>query len=392
MLSKTYPNRKQLGYIRKPSDYLALLFGIAAGISLLITPNISSLIQYRLVLVGIVLYFVTQIVKPTLRQMSQYIHIMGAFTIVVASLSVLYVLAPDLMTYIADKYFSGTADSYGLIVDYERGRILHWGSIVITFPFFYSSVLILKDRSEFLIKAYIVIGFFLLSTSMVISNFRWILLCFVCGTFLFTSLSLRRNLIRPRVIVRAGIFLIIIAFVGLTLASSALDYNVLDRFLLKNSHRDVAETFGRWYLYKQAIDVFLYAPFTGVGIGNYRSVVIPFQFHRYFSKFDQITYLPEPIASHNEFLTLLAETGIVGFLSFLMFTIISTKTSAKLTLIPPLREHRIEQLLKQAAFVSFVLFIMYTLFENIGPNNYIYIFILSGIVFSWFSTTQTTNN
>lgn len=373
-------------YIRKRFnkliDFAICLFFIFSGISLLVAQEIYNSVSFRILTIGILVYYIGQLYIPSLTQKRIFIHVLGMTTVFIALLSILQLLFPGVMNAIAYSYLSGI-DAYGLIYDFQRGRLLHWGVIIFSFPFFYASALTIKKRNIFS-YIYIIGGFFLLAAAMIITNFRWTLICFGVVTMVFGRVAISYNYIRLKTVFYLIMLLIFAAVSGLIAAKLVLNYNVVDRFFLVDAQRDVEETFGRVFLYKQAFDLYLQAPLMGVGMGNYRFLVDPFELHRYFSIFDQWARLPEPIASHNELLTILAESGIGGLISFLLIVYLTIKKLGQYVFRYYHTLTKTDLLFLLALFSSYLSFILYSLFENIYPHNYIYLLLVSGITYAWF--------
>lgn len=337
-----------------------------------------------------IIYFSSQIITPSERQKKFFIHLIGFFTICVAMLSILYIMFPSFMDNIAYRYFSGK-DSYGLIIDYKRGRILPWGSIIMCFPFFFSSSLLERKRNIYY-YLYTLFGFITITLCMVISNFRWIMFCYFSGTILFGKIAYSLGYIKLKFLFYVTFFLVITITAGLIGAKLAFNYNIIDRLLLSNSHRDIEETLGRLFLYKQSIDLFLSKPENGIGAGNYIYQTVPFEFHAYYTKFvDIFQVIFIPLAAHNEFLTVLAETGLFGFISFLSIIYLTFRKIILLLFYSINDLSKTNILLILALFISYISFALYVLFENIFIHNYIYLFIITSIVYTWIVPSKHKN-
>lgn len=385
---------KALAYLKSGSgrlplqaiDYIVLFLFLGNLLSLIFSPNIHSLIGLRFQSIATLSFFAVRLTKASAAQKRWFLYVLGGLTLFIALVSILYLLFPTLLGYIAYTYFSGK-EGYGLVIDYQRGRLLPWGTIILSVPAVYAALVLLAQLRYRYQRHLEVVSFLVLTLAMVISNFRWMFLCFIFISFLFFRLMAFWRTHYFKYIVYGMILFFGAAILGLVLAKTLLGYNLMDRFLLHNPDRDVAHTVGRLYLYSLGLDLFRANMLTGIGTGNYLYFVEPQVYTQYFNIFDQEQRILVPLASHNELITILAETGIIGTLLFIAFIYFSLKKSVALMLRArhhPL--HGADRALLATIVCSFTAYILFGLFENINPNNLIYLFILSGIAHSWFET------
>lgn len=360
--------------------YAITLYFIAVMASLIAAPTIYDSTPFRLLSSGVLLFWLSQEIQPTKSQKLFFVHVLGGTAVVVAVLSLLQMAFPLLMNSFAEKYLLGRA-AYGITIEFQRGRLLHWGALLFIFPFFYSSTLLLRWRSSIWVTLYVVLGYLSILASLVIANFRWTFLVFVITSFMYILHAKRFSLLSSRKLAYVLSLVAVATVVGLVSARLVLGYNLLDRFLLRNAHRDIQETVGRITLYSQAITAFQAYPLLGAGYGNYYSVVWPFPHMQYFSIFDQFEPIPVPIASHNEFYTVLSETGIFGFVFFLLMVYFIGKN----IYLPLFRSRltRVDTVLTLSVWISFFAIFLYVWFENIYPQNIAYILLLGGIMARW---------
>jgi O-antigen ligase len=376
-----------------PMDILMMCFYLANILSLLVAERIQDSTPVRMVTSAVIAYFVVKVHVPSQKVKVAIIHALGIAVIGIATLSVLQAFLPEAMNAIAIKFFQGR-EAYGLAIEQGRGRIAPWGSIILIFPFYFSSLFFGRHRKNKAYLTYLFGGIIILLLAMTLSNFRWTFLVFIICTLVQAKFFMTLKFFTSQQVFRAFVLSTIVLALGLAGAKFTLGYNLVDRFLLTNNARDVSDTLGRLLLYSQAINIFSSSPITGVGIGNYYSLVGAFQINRYFSVFDQFEVFLVPIASHNEFLTVLAETGILGFACYFFIMYFSFKTILKL-LAQAKRLSVIDTVCVVTCFVSLLSFVLYTMFENIYPENIVYIFILISIIHTWFSpspTKQTVNS
>lgn len=385
---------KKKKLFHRPIDYFMIIYLLSCCFSLFFTSYINNLINLRFCFLGVIMYFSVQLSSITHRQKYIVINGLSALTLLISFISILQLIIPEAMNWFANAYFGSAnaqglsgevvlgvnQDYNGLVADFGRGRLLHWGSIVLCFPAFYFSLFLYKKKKTALFYLYAIAGFSALVVSFISSNFRWTAICFLIITLVVAKIINYFKPFNKKFIISFIVFLILLSFFALLFSSIVFGYNLIDRFLLSNVERDINDTVGRLYLYQLALEVFSGAPIFGVGAGNYYEFVQRVENFRYFSIHDQLTYVLTPMAPHNDWLLILAETGLSGFL-FFFFIIYST--FKKYWLIFK------KNILNETDFVFYLLgftsmlgFFMYSLFENIYPHNFIYIFTLIGMAFS----------
>lgn len=373
-------SRRHLLY--KEIDILMMLYLLICSLSLLFTERIQDGTPIRMIVSGVIMYMFVKLYLPTKKVKAQIIHVIGVIIIIISLLGILQSIFPGAMNAIATEYFRGR-EAYGLAIEQSRGRIAPWGNIVLLFPFFFSSLYLVKFKNNIYYVLYAVLGLCIIFVSFVISNFRWMFLVFVMVSLMWIKTFRVLEKISKRQVIRVFVLGVTTLIIGLLIARLTLGYSLIDRFLLSNNTRDVSDTLGRFLLYSQAFGVFLSSPFFGAGVGNYYSLVGAFQISRYFSIHDQFNSLLVPIASHNELLTVLAETGIVGFLCY--FFIIYLTIKKCITLMRKIDLYsEIDSVWIIACFLVMISFLLYTLFENIYPENLVYLFMIMSIIHYWF--------
>ncbi len=380
----------------RPIDFFMMGYLVVNILSLIFTPSIDTLANLRFIGMAVTLYFFIQLSQITLNHKKIIIHALGGMTVFIAAISFLQMLFPDALNSIAFKYFGssdtqtligdtnlGVSSSYnGLIADFRRGRLLHWGSLVLCFPAFYLSVAMLRNTKTFLNYVYISGGLALVTIAFISSNFRWTALCFIILTTLVLKGLYYFQVFSQKILIRLGVVFTVMSAIGLVFASLFLKYNIIERVLLTNPDRDVNETLGRFYLYDLAIGVMQSSPVLGVGSGNYFNYVDRHMIIRYFSVVDQYQVVLAPLAPHNDLLLILAESGLSGFMFFILIMYFSIKRIWLNTFdSSQLLEEKLFHLLGLAVILAFLL---YSLFEDIAPHNYIFLFFFIGVAFTNF--------
>lgn len=375
-------------------DYLVSLYLLVHASSLIFATTIPNILNLRIVIIATISYFMVRYIRFNQKHLVALIHALGILSVLIASLSVLQLALPGIMNYIAETYFSGYS-GYGIVVDFERGRLLHWGNLILIFPFFMGSIVLLRDsyRHKLLIVGYAAIGLAALTAAIISANFRWTAVCFVAGIIIFLRILKIFKYITSRQLYYIGIIFITTSIIGIIASQQVLGYSLIDRILLTKSERDVSQTLGRLFLYSQAIDLVSASPVLGVGSGNYLYNVDPFQNIRRFSIFDQVKIVLLPIASHSELMTALGELGIVGFCVIIGIYLVAYKNlvyliTHKPVLQPPTLDLEIVTII--CIFLSLLLYFLYGMFENIHPHNIVFILMVVGIQNSWFNVKRAS--
>lgn len=370
----------------EPVHYALLGYVTAVLLSLAFTKTIQDTTPLKLLLSGVALFLMAGELRPTAKQKQIGIHCIGALAVCIATFGWLQTMFPDVMNAIAKESLRGRS-AYGIAIEFNRGRLLHWGALIFIFPFFYASTLLLPWKNKFWTTLYIVYGYVAIFAVMAVSNFRWLFVVFLAVSAGYFLYGYRNKLLSAKKTYYIALSVILTFFVGVTAAHFVFGYNLLDRFLLKDAHRDVTESLGRVTLYNQALTVFQAYPLFGAGFGNYFSVVWPFPHMQYYSGFDQFEPYPVPIAAHNEFFTVLAETGAVGFLSYIFLVYFIGKRLYYLVFQSALSlSDHIFSITLAAAYAAIVLFIQ---FENMYPQNIAYLLFIGITSYKWIAPART---
>lgn len=371
----------------EPIYYAVFSYVTAVLLSLVFTKTIQDTTPLKLLLSGVALFLIAGELRPTERMKRTGIHVLGFVAVGIATLGLLQTIFPDFMNMIAKGFLQGR-NAYGIAIEFNRGRLLHWGALVFVFPFFYASALLVSWKKEFWTTIYVVYGYAITFMVMAVSNFRWLFVVFLVVSVGFGLYAKRAKLISGKKLYYIGLAIALTFVAGMILANAVFGYNLLDRFLLKDAHRDVTESLGRVTLYNQALTVFQAYPVFGAGYGNYFSVVWPFPHMQYFSIFDQFEPFPVPIAAHNEFYTVLAETGIVGFISYLLLVYFIGKRL--FLLVSNVYLGRTDKVFALALASSYVAICLYILFENMYPQNIAYLLFVGIVAHRWITPDTTS--
>ncbi len=382
--------KKMIRKIRKTEtvDWLVLGYVFANALSLIASPYIFDPTNFRLLLVATIQYVAVRLIELSTEEKHRLLHFVGITTVFVALISLFQLVFRDQAIVIAKRFLFGDA-AYSIAWDLGRGRGPQWGNAVIAFPLFVASVLLLRSKKDFIIRLYTWSGIFLIPFSFITTNFRWLTLCFSGGLFFMLFMFVRYKMTSWKSLRRLLAPALLSVIVGMTIASSVFQYNLIDRFLLKEKSRDVVFTLGRLFLYKQAMYAFTASPIVGIGTGNYKYIIDrPVILHYYNfivggeSEVDTTTR--EPVSSHNDLLTILAETGALGVV---LYTLINYFVFSRLVFLlrkAVVARSQHKTVLWLSIITAISLFHLIGLFENTSPNNLTYLFFLFAVSLTWF--------
>lgn len=192
-------------------------------------------------------------------------------------------------------------------------------------PFFIYTFVQKKDNK--FLKAISIISILLLFPLTAISNFRsriMVLLfclaaCLAIGIFSKKTLSLLNRKLKLVAFIAFTCLVGLISIYAIRASTSLYSYNVLDRFLLQDEYLDKGSIDSRIEQYEKSIDLFYSSPLLGVGLGNYGDYVdlnkSLFLLEKDYQKAFRISVMTHP---HGILFQLLAETGILGLISFIL--------------------------------------------------------------------------
>ncbi len=369
-------------------DWLVVGYIIVNALSLLKNPYIFDLTSFRLLLVATVHFFIIRLMRFSDKEQKRAIYVIGLTTLGISAISLFQVAFRDQAILFAKKFLFGDA-AYSIAQDLSRGRGPQWGDIVVSYAFFIGSAVFLKKSHKLLHLIYVLSGIFLIPFSFIISNFRWLTLCFLLGSIFYTGVLLHTKLLSVNTLRKILIPIGVAAAGALILASLVFRYSLIDRFLLKEKERDVSYTLGRTFLYGQAISAFLASPLVGIGAGNYQyEVERPVRLHFYdktgeFGENEVREIDREAVSSHNDLLTVLAETGVLGIFIYITINFLVLKR-VRAALCESIKKKSERQIIYSLTFyTSLVMFYLIGLFENTAPNNFIFVYFLYAAITTW---------
>lgn len=388
-----YKNKKIRTTVVLSADWLIVGFVAINALSLLGSPRVFDSTTFRLLLSAVVQYITLRLLPLSSKEKRMTIAVIGTTTLLVAAISVFQVVFRNQAIVLAKKYLFGDA-AFSLSWDLERGRAPQWGNIVVSFPLWILSLLLFKSEKKQIFRLYALCGLILIPLSFVVSNFRWLTFCFFIGLTVFIVPLVRHKILSLSVVKKAGAALFGIFLIGVLLASTVFHYNLIDRLLLKEKQRDVVFTLGRSFLYQQAFSAFLSSPFVGIGTGNYRHIVERPVILHFYDATNQtgdssvVETDREPVSSHNELLTVLAETGALGLGFFILLGYVVVSHLFFVVRTKPVLGKTNKLVYSVAFLVSILMYFLIGLFENLTPNALVLLFFVYAASLSWFPTNK----
>jgi len=187
-----------------------------------------------------------------------------------------------------------------------------------------------------ILKTPILIYFFIIKKGIlknIVGYFSFIIICttlFILGSrgalisifVIFILLTVYHFLIKKDIIKGIKIFSLLIILVGVNYLISTPEINTTERL---SNLTDTEEDFSvnsRVRFYTQAFNVFKKNPILGIGLGNWKIESIK-------QDKENIYEFIVPYHAHNDFLQILAETGILPFLLYLSFFILLIYSALK---------------------------------------------------------------
>ena len=297
----------------KTNNKIGLLF--IAPILLLITRSTSIIqtinvqefiVQYKDFITGLLIYYVVIF--------GQYNHlklhktlVIGSFIYVIFSLGFYFGLITLQSPFWYDKYV------YNILLHRVRGKYFLDLFDPALIPLFF--VLYFKTKKYWLKILYILLIGAIIFLGIT-SNFRIHLIISTLAVlccFSFIKIN-RASVVRMLIVV---VLIIGVIQVGRWVSYKNTSIDVVSRFSLEDQY-DYQTLLSRFNFWSQALNIFLYKPFSGVGLGNYYEYVSPKQTGPTSSKnhIDSI-FAITAIHPHNVFFAELSQTGFLGFITLI---------------------------------------------------------------------------
>lgn len=321
---------KSISDISRTRSFLPIcVYGLSLLSSVLVMTNPNFFLQdFSIILVGFLFYIFSFLYFDWSNVIS--LHRLWARLLVVPSALVLYIFLDhaggmNIVTLLFQRY-----ENFVFLHDLNRGRIFS----VIDFEYYVPSLaaLLLHSSNKRHSKVFGRVQFvFLLAISLaaiLLVNYRYRFLTFAIGLACIIFFGGKY----ARFIRRAVVWTVALTgvlYVGISVVLSRP--TIVDRFLIRDYAEDWVSIDRRFVMYRQAWDLFLQAPFLGVGLGNYKdNVQIVYSryggrsYEPYYKILQNVYAYP-----HNWFLTVLAENGVIGFFILIVLLYVFLKTDIR---------------------------------------------------------------
>lgn len=299
-----YPSRvRVLDLIRSRLGFLLILWVISLCISLVFSYGINSLNYLTYHLLSVISFLSAYALSLRHKHPSKFISnttsIVTFFVLSVSIFSMVRYLFPGQLETIPEYVYTIKSAKY-MEYDQLRSRIFPAGNIDYTLAFVASSILSVSSY----LQVVVILSVF---TALLLSNYRGRILIglisFMLVIFVNRSRSIRLIFLTLFITASLGVFLNETSF--------------LTRYTFQNS-KDVDTIVDRLNYSGKAMSLFLDNPLVGVGLGNYP--IYSNTVRLYSASGDQnnsvsINSFENP---HNFIVTMLAETGVLGTLTFLL--------------------------------------------------------------------------
>lgn len=305
--------------ISRSLSSVALFYFFTQSLSVLNASDLPAFLsEYKNLVFSIIIFYVTILTISKKNVMGLLITFLVSGVAGMAYELLVYFYPTFIYSYLKPIFY----DPYWAIFDYQyqRGRFFGDIFVEITIPFAFFALFIYRET---LVKAAVVVFINLVSFLALVSNWRSKVLVLILGLLLSTLYYFRRSV---RVVIVLSLSLIIFLGLALIVSRNIIGTNTLDRLLLSNKE-DVQSIFSRFSYWKESINMMSSSPLTGVGLGNYFDYLpAVLQVNNRSSRLNPAGSFIVIDNPHNIFFTALANTGLLGFLSFIILTIYFLKT------------------------------------------------------------------
>lgn len=318
-----YANRDEIAHFKKQKHLIAffgfyLLFFISSCISLVGAINFSEGVKdiSRIVIAMIGAMNLFLIFKIAPKRLFEFIVKVSHIIVVIISIQVLYVFLNDISVSRNSTLLKETALTYGT-------QNATAASLAIQIPFLLWGLL--KHTSKW--KVFSIISLVIGVSALLLIGARTAVLSAMVYSILFIIYLIVDGLRKKHSINYTKIF--VLPFIGIVLVSYffAININRIDESKpntfndlvfapVKGTSNKTKKSFitnasGRMVYYEMALDDFKSKPLKGVGIGNWKLS----NKDKFFASAQRDKFI-YPLRVHNDFLQILAEVGVLGFLSY----------------------------------------------------------------------------
>ena len=282
--------------------------------------------------------------------------------------------------------FIQPASVYAPLPFYDEHTI-YGACLAFVIPFIVLLIFNKKEKHKIVLTLLLVI--FLLALFLSYSRAAWISIVITFLFFVFTKLKLKFHHFLVIVTLIVGIVYFNFNSIYGTLKENSLKYG--DNFSthivsVTNLQNDASnmERINRWVC---AVRMFEEKPILGLGPGTYQFNYGKYQTNEFTTRIS--THMGDKGNAHSEYFTYLSETGIVGFLIFLILILYSIYLAVKLLYS---RLDKSTKLLVYASILGLITFYIHGLFNSFSDSQKLAILFISSLaVLVRIDLNQTSN-
>jgi len=308
--------------IPKKFKILILFFFVTQSISIMSSVNTEAfLLQYKNLVFGLLIFITALMIINSKRKLFLTLHMLLITIIINVVFQAIIYFQPQLLINVLQQFLYETYWEV-LILNLQRKRF---------FVDIYDATLIsiifiaFINTNKLNRKIFFVLLIGLVTFFAFVSNFRTQLLMAIFSLFSIYIFLLNKS---AKKIIYIFIFLLVFYF-GYQVSLKVVGYNAIDRLLL-NEAEDVQTITGRFQYWQESVRMANNSPFFGVGIGNYydnlsTKTILTTSLFNWKNTLSRIT----ATHPHSVFFGILAETGYLGLVSYLVLLLYFLITDIK---------------------------------------------------------------
>lgn len=351
---------------------LFLFWAIGLSVGLMLSPKIASLnylVYFSCSIICFVSAYSFSRTMPTLKIKRFASHVTSTVSVLIIATSIIsltrYIIPSTAGLFIKILFSSKSVDY--MEYDLLRNRIFPISNLDYPLAFLASYISSFNPYFQFPLVIISLIALFL-------SSYRGRI---IIGLISFSIVAFSGSLIRKR---------LIILMIALAVLVSIFMNNVnfLARYSLSRP-KDVRTIVDRFNYIKKAMDVFEMKPIVGVGLGNYLEYSSTVRLYSSNEASNRVESIPSYENPHNLLVTMLAETGVLGTLPFILLIIIFIFVDINIYS----HNRKIFLILLPFVFSSWC-FIGGSLVDWYDPHHLVYFMIARGFILGIYDKKQTS--
>lgn len=316
-----YRNKQKI-QIERRLLILILFYFLTQSLSIVNAINIIDFLSvYKNIIFGIIVFIVSASIvnKKNIQKLIYIMLITVSINIIFEYL--IYFHPNFVFTYLSHFFYSTYLDYFYYQFQRQRFFLEMYEEVFIPFLFYHivtSNKRINKIATSFLIA---VISFFTF-----VSNWRFkaVMLVFAVTVSVLLYFMRLKNYLIP-----LGLGMIVFLFLGYFISLKLVGFNTLDR-LLFSKEEDVNTIVSRFSLWNESLTIGLSSPIFGGGLGNFYDYLHEGekleQRGYLFNRSNKLTMIDNP---HNSFFNVLASSGLLGLLSFILLILYFVKSDVQ---------------------------------------------------------------